>query len=777
MKSYATLFLTIIYLQAFAQSDIPINGWKSYLPQLNGEVVTQSDDKIIYGTEWSLFTIDKEENFVEFLSKVEGLTDIGINIVAYDDFNDQLITIYDNSNIDIIAGSEVFNVNNIRNNANIVGDRSINAIEIASANSSFLATAFGVVEYNLGEREFGFTTFTEISVDDITSSPEMLYIATQDGIYAANYVSNLNLADFGNWNLLGEDEGLPLVYSSEIVHYFDGSLYAATEEHLIKENDSGTFDTLYTETRNGFEFTFINSGSRLMVGVWDGGTTSEVLFFEEDGSFTTTDAGCVVQVKDAIEDENGGIWFADTWNDVRRTDGFDMECRTPRSFNSPNAETATEMSFKDGAVYVASGGVSEEWASLAFKRGFYKLQEDNSWDNFTQFNYPVIVDSSMFNLWQVESHPTLPLVYFGSYFGGLLEFNTETEENRVFNKENSSLQATQGSELRTRLSGLAFDDAGNLWMTNFGAPDPLTVLTADGEWFSFSNGNLNDGVVHLDIDGQGYKWTIAVGNNAGVMVFNDNGTINDPTDDPPPRFFNVGNSALSTNLITCLKADLNGDIWVGTAEGPIVFECGSAVFDSEQECSGSRRTVTQDSIPAFLLETEDIRVIEIDGANRKWFGTRNGIFVQSPDGIDQILHLTVDNSPLFDNTITALSYNGESGEMWIGTNNGMQTIRTDATAPARRHNESDVFAFPNPVRPDYNGPIAIKGLVEDADVKITDINGQLIFETSSLGGQAIWDGRDYNGNKASTGVYLVFSSSTDNFFDPDGIVTKILIVN
>ena len=777
MKLFQLLLLFTFSFQAFAQSDIPVYGWRSYLPYLNGEVVTQSPTKIIYGTEWSLFTIDKEENFVEFLSKVDGLNDIGIKELKYDSVNDQLIVVYDNSNIDILKDDQIFNVNNIKNNSNIVGDRSINALELANANNCYFATSFGVVEYDLINREFGFTTFTELSVDDITSSDTVLYIATADGIYFVDYTENINLADFGNWELMGAEVGLPLIYSAQLVHYFDESLYTVVEDTLFRQNDAGVFEELYVELRPDFNITFVNSGSRLMLGVWDGGTISETLFFNQDGSYTKTEEGCVVRVRDGIEDEQGRIWFADLWNDVRMVESYDAACSFPRSFNSPEAETATEMSFKDGDVYVASGGVSEEWGSLSYKRGFYRYKTDKSWKNYTQFTYPIVNDSSMFNIWKTVSHPTEPLVYFGSYFGGVLEFNVETEESQVFNKENSSLQGTQGSELRSRVSGLAFDSDKNLWMTNFGAPNPLSVYTAEGEWYSFANGNLNDDLANLTIDQNGYKWAIATGNNAGVMVFNDMGTINNPTDDPSPRFFNVGNSALTTNLIACIKADLNGDVWVGTSEGPIVFECGSGVFDSSQDCKGTRRTVTQDSIPAYLLETEDIRVIEVDGANRKWFGTRNGVFVQSPDGTDQILHLTAENSPLFDNTITALSYNGETGEIWIGTNQGMQSFRTDATNPERTHRKESVYAFPNPVRPDYTGPIAIKGLVEDADVKITDINGQLVYETSSLGGQAIWDGRDYNGNRAATGVYLVFSSSTDNFLDPDSSVTKILIVN
>ena len=177
----------------------------------------------------------------------------------------------------------------------------------------------------------------------------------------------------------------------------------------------------------------------------------------------------------------------------------------------------------------------------------------------------------------------------------------------------------------------------------------------------------------------------------------------------------------------------------------------------------------------FLLETEDVQAITVDGANRKWFGTRNGIFVMSPSAEEQIAKFDVDNSPLFDNNIKALEYNPNSGEVFIASNKGLQSFRTETTGSRITHS-SNVYAFPNPVTPDYDGPIAIKGLARDAEVKITDIDGQLVFQTEALGGQAIWDGRDQTGRLVSGGVYLVFSSSSDAFLDPDSFVTKILLV-
>ena len=162
--------------------------------------------------------------------------------------------------------------------------------------------------------------------------------------------------------------------------------------------------------------------------------------------------------------------------------------------------------------------------------------------------------------------------------------------------------------------------------------------------------------------------------------------------------------------------------------------------------------------------------------NNKWFGTRNGVFVQSPDGETQIAHFTEDNSPLFDNEIQALAFDGLSGEMYIGTNKGILSYRTTTSEGQRRHLESEVFAFPNPVEPGYLGPIAIKGLVTDALVTITNVDGALVSEIQAEGGQAIWNGMDLNGRPAESGVYLVWSVEPNSFNSPDSFVTKILVI-
>jgi hypothetical protein len=175
------------------------------------------------------------------------------------------------------------------------------------------------------------------------------------------------------------------------------------------------------------------------------------------------------------------------------------------------------------------------------------------------------------------------------------------------------------------------------------------------------------------------------------------------------------------------------------------------------------------------LENEGVTAIAVDGANRKWLGTSNaGVFLMSEDGTEEILHFTQVNSPLFSDEITSLGIDHLSGEVFIGTEKGIISYKSTATWGTPEFVKEDVYAYPNPVEPDYEGPIAIKGLVRDADVKITDAAGNVVYATTAEGGQAIWNGNKQSGGRAKSGVYLVFASNEDG---KETFVTKVLFIN
>ena len=221
-----------------------------------------------------------------------------------------------------------------------------------------------------------------------------------------------------------------------------------------------------------------------------------------------------------------------------------------------------------------------------------------------------------------------------------------------------------------------------------------------------------------------------------------------------------------------IAEDLDGEIWIGTDKGIGVFYNPSSVF-SGGNFDAQQILIQEGDYGQYLLSEEKINCIIIDGANRKWIGTeKSGVFLLSEEGTEEILHFTTENSPLFSNNIIDIAINPENGEVFIGTGEGLISYRSDATEGESTQSETHVF--PNPVRESYNGPIAINGLVANANIKITDIDGNLVFEDFAKGGQAIWNGKNKNGERASTGVYLVFSTDVNGI---EKTVSKILFIH
>jgi hypothetical protein len=307
----------------------------------------------------------------------------------------------------------------------------------------------------------------------------------------------------------------------------------------------------------------------------------------------------------------------------------------------------------------------------------------------------------------------------------------------------------------------------------------VNVRTPDGTWKAFSIPGISGAPLFGDmtVDSYGQKWINIIGNNAplgnGIAVFTDNGTLDDATDDQS-RFISsgVGKGNLPSTDIRAITEDLENEIWLGTGKGVAVIYSPSNVITSDNY-DAQQILIKQDGINQYLLESEVVTAIAVDGANRKWIGTESGgVFLMSPDGTEKILNFNETNSPLLSNYILSIAIDQNSGEVFFGTNRGVISYKGDAIAG--EGGCKDVLVYPNPVRPGYSGPIAIKGLVPNGSVKITDVSGNLIYETTSNGTQAIWNGTNFKGEKAHTGVYLVFSSDEDG---ENSCVTKLLFIN
>lgn len=771
----ALLLITFIFGHTvWSQSELALGQWVSHIAYREGQQVTQSPDKIMLSSSRGLMTIDKNDLSVDFLAKEDGLSDATISQLYFDKIHDQLIVIYTNQNIDVIRGTEVINIPFISVNTSIIGSKNIQQLYIHDNNQAFIATDFGILGFNMENLTFPFTAFTQLKINALAVWNGQLFAGSDEGLYAVA-LEGSNLSDFGSWRFLDENSGLPQWSQVSHLTVKNNSLYAVVNNALYRTDSVGRFDIIF-EPADNESLTFLSSdGSSLMAGVRNGNNT-KILFFNPENTFEDGGYGCGNRVSYAIEDEQGRIWFGDEWDPIKYQKNRSAASCQRLTFSVPFTNIFSQVRFKRDKAYLATGGVSEDFGYAWTRSGFSTLQ-GNSWNNFNPERIPDFRPENeggkdFANLFTLAPHPTENKVYLGSYLSGVMLFDEDKEEvTEHWDKNNSILQGAVGDVERTRISGMAFDKDGNLWMSNYLSPKPLVVRTKDENWHSFSvPGNTQ--LHQIAIDLQGNKWIPVYGAGNGIVVFNENGDIADTSSDKI-RYITRSNSEITGNRVNCVAVDLDGSIWVGTDEGPVVFECGDPFVSA---CRGNRRRVVVDDIPAPLLRYEDILSIAVDGANRKWFGTRNGIFVQSPDGITEIARFEVNNSPLLNNRVTYLSFNGQTGEMFIVTPDGLQSFKT-STTEGRRVHSSQVYAFPNPVRPDYVGDIAIKGLVRDANVKITDISGKLVYETTALGGQAIWNGRDYNGNRASSGVYLVFSANEDISFGIETMVTKILIVH
>jgi hypothetical protein len=307
----------------------------------------------------------------------------------------------------------------------------------------------------------------------------------------------------------------------------------------------------------------------------------------------------------------------------------------------------------------------------------------------------------------------------------------------------------------------------------------VNVRTESGQWYAFSIPGISGAPLFGDmtVDSYNQKWINVLGNNAplgnGLVVYDDNGTLTETTDDRA-RFLTTGagKGNLPSTDIRAITEDLENEIWLGTSKGVAVMYSPSSVLSADNY-DVQQVLINQDGVNQYLLESEIVTAIAVDGANRKWIGTESGgLFLMSADGTKQILNFNEDNSPILSNYILALAIDQKTGEVFIGTNRGLISYKGDAIAGSGGC--SDVLVYPNPVRENYGGPIAIKGLVPNGNVKITDVSGNLVYETTALGTQAIWYGKKFNGEKVQTGVYLVFSSDEDG---ENTCVTKLLLIN
>jgi hypothetical protein len=352
------------------------------------------------------------------------------------------------------------------------------------------------------------------------------------------------------------------------------------------------------------------------------------------------------------------------------------------------------------------------------------------------------------------------------------------------------LTSQSNSYTNVRTDGLCYDKNNNLWMTNSEVNNPIRILKPDGTWTKISStGNSDYARLNAEylidkilITRTDHKWVNLLRSNEnrnnGILIFDDNGTIEDTSDDDT-RFVSSFNMmvngqlhAIDASFYYCVTEDRNGVIWIGTNVGPLICDNPANALPADKTLVVRRMIQTgDDGLPYYVLGNENVKTIAVDGSNRKWLGTEtSGVIVLSEDGSEILEEFTTANSGLISNSIKSIAINDATGEVFIGTDKGIVSYMSGATAGSDSY--SHVYAYPNPVRPEYE-QVTITGLMSDSNVKITDINGNSIVQGKSLGGQYTWNCRNRRGDRVASGIYLVLAYVPDA---GENVVTKIMVI-
>jgi len=745
-----SVLIHVIFISIWAQ-EVPIGQFKEYLPYNRFQSVAQDGENIYAATTNSILVIDQLDHSQEKWSNLNGLSDVGIRII-HNDQEGRLIIAYTNSNIDIIKDYKVYNIRDIFNKQ-LAGSKAINNISTFEG-LAYLSCDFGVVIIDLKTflvKDSWFTIRNNMpyTARYLTIHNNYYYLATDKGVFSLP-VTAINPADFSLW---AHERELSTASYKLLCSYQD-KLFAvqevasAADSLFIYKNSQWNYDSIMKIYRFG---SFEVKDNRLLVCDWN-----HIKIFSGDSLirqyyWQPTPPSVWQNGYKAIFDKKMNVWVADN------SSGLIHINLQSNKFNAITAKGPANSSsyglcFTEGILAVVpgsrSGAISPSWNAPAIS-----ILENEGWwtnTNFSQFNRAAGFNSVAINPLNTNE------IYIASWLDGLYKINKATNEMSCYNHTNSLLTSTRTDSI-VFVSGLTIDKQNRLWMSHTGERDPIKIKelnTNEEKWHSL---NLSPYiskdllyVEHILIDSRDYKWiTLPVENKLIVL--------RGPIDNIEKREVMLTEQAkVAGSRITCITEDREGRIWTGANQGVKVIYDAASVFN--RQVYAKNILLEQHGYTQVLFEYEYITCIAVDAADRKWVGTRNaGVFLISPSGTQELFHFTTENSPLFSNQINDIKINPENGEVFIATEGGL--ISYKGTATVGKENYKEALVYPNPVREDYFGPVAVRGLMEDSFCKITDARGNLVWQGYAYGGQLIWNGKDFYGKRPATGVYFVMASS------------------
>ncbi len=752
MHRFSVFLLLLIGAAAGAQ-DRPVGVWRAHLPYNSAQGIATDGLNNYVICNRSFFTYSAANGESERYSKVEGMHESSPVAVGYDRSTATCIIGYSNSNIDLFRHNN-FKVLPDLKNKSFSGSKSINHI-YADGGMAYLSTGLGIIVIDLEKQEVKETyVFSKngltMAINAFTADSLYFYAASSGGLYRILRTSATPQV-FASW------QPVDLTRSYSQLAVVQGALYAMAAQPvtdtLFRRNGAGVFQPVFH--LDSFSITHLDGGrNTVYAGVFNRFKGSGKSYHLSSATNAVTDSLNIAYPRGTIETDDGRVWTADLYQGLgKREDDGHISLLVPQG---PGDNESYDIYARDGDVWVAHGGVNSRFYTGLGRNNSLSHFRNEQWTDYHRYSGSLF--DSVFDFVCLTMDQATGTLYAGSAERGVYERQADGTE-RVYKQE--SLEAAGSNHPAT---GVAVDGNGNLWVNQSFAANELAARDADGHWYHHPvPENVNGGFPHagtkMIVDDLNQKWYVSLF-GGGVIVFDDQ---NDPANGPDPAHRRAvlsgkGRGNLPSNGVISLMKDRDGAIWIGTDKGIGIFSSPSLAL-SDRSSDAEQRIVQYDQFAGYLFSNESVFAMAVDGANRKWIGTNNGVWLLSPDASKIINRFTVDNSPLPSNTIQSITVDPVTGDVYIGTVDGLVSYRGTATEGSET--AGSIQTFPSPVSSDYSGPITMRGFTTDADVRITDITGQLIYRAKSAGGQLVWNGMDYKGRRPQSGVLLIFATNKD----------------
>lgn len=761
MKQCFLCFFILLTLIGFSQ---PNTNWKGYFSYNTIKDVSESSTRLFAAAENTLFTKNLNTNELKTINTIDGLSGQTISAIYHSVAFNKTILGYENGLLIVINdvdGSMLYVVDIINKNipANI---KKINHF-MEYNGVLYISCDFGIVQYKLAPLEFGDTYFIgpsgqEIKVYQTAVYNDEIYAVTQFFGIRKAAITNTNLIDYSQWQVF--DTG----YWNGLVTFGNQLIGMNTNDKLYKYNGS-FFSQFATLGQTGQD---IRANSNYLIAT----CSNKVILFNQalnpiitilNSQITTMPVtfSCATVI-------DSGIYIGTNENGI-----VSSTISAPTNFefimpNGPKMNNMFSINSTSSNLWAVYGGYDityNPYSYIGFSLSEFGISKYNETDGWLNIPYNDVLNAKA--LVRIAVNPNDEnQVFVASYNGGLLKIESDIP-TALFDDSNSTLQGiVPGSDFR--INSTTFDKSGNLWMTNSRIKNGLQVLKSGGQWQSFNMEAILDNYANNDfckiaIDKSGTKWIASYKN--GVIAFNENTNI----------FKKLSEGIDTGNLpsidVRAIAVDNRSQVWIGTNKGLRVLS-SSGSYTSEDQMKANPIIFLEEGVAKELLREQFITDIAVNGSNQKWISTADsGVFLFSPNGQETLYHFTTENSPLPSNVVNDIEINALTGEVFLATNKGLVSFLGKSTKP--NDNLNDVYVYPNPVRPEFVGTVKVAGLISKANIKITDIEGNLVYETTSEGGTIEWDTTAFGKYKVASGVYMIFIAAQDA---TETTVKKVMII-